>query len=241
MEKKFAGRVEIQIHNDSKGSVFNREITALTGTWLETEFAKVTSRENYFRVVMAMDLAKRWNLGNDTQSAVDKLGTMIEASVKRSTEMIVIEAYSPNQQEAADLANTVAEAYKNHRIEIEKGTLENAVTMLQNELDSQEKKVDEKRAAMLALMKKYDIIDLGGLLPRFGGFSESVDNGKSEIYKQTMQQLAAYEGEVGKLKAQLQALSNIQDEDQLREEAPPYGARWANPQSLPPQIPRGKA
>lgn len=203
--KKRVGRVTIQIHHDSQFTVFNEDATAPTGNWLETESAKITSRENFIRVVHAMDLTQRWSLGNDIQSAVDKLGTMVKAkaNLQHDTKFIVIEAYSPSPQEAADIANAVAKAYEDHRKEIYKINRDSALATLENELENQTKKVEEKRIIFINIMKQYAIIEAGRGPLMFNGLTGSVANGD----------------DVGKLKAQLKALTEIKDDERLIEQA----------------------
>ena len=199
LEKKHVGRVKLQVHHDSKDGVFSKEMGGMSNTWLETEFKIITSRETYNRVVRTKGLAKRWNLGNDENAAVDKLSRMVETNEERGTDLIAIEVYSPKAEEAAELANAVAEAYEERRKDYEKGRSENAVNMLQMELDSQEKKVEEKRVNMLTLMKKYNIIDFGGIHSIFNGMTGNVDNGEDISYKQMAARMAEYDQEVGKL------------------------------------------
>ena len=219
LEKKHVGRVKLQVHHDSKDAVFGKDMGGMSNTWLETEFKIITSRETYNRVVRTKGLAKRWNLGNDENAAVDKLSRMVETNEERGTDLIAIEVYSPKAEEAAELANAVAEAYEERRKDYEKGRSENAVNMLQMELDSQEKKVEEKRVNMLTLMKKYNIIDFGGIHSMFNSMTGTVDNGEDISYKQMASRMAEYEQEVGKLKSQLKALRDIEDQDELIEQA----------------------
>ncbi len=217
LEKKHVGRVKMQVHHDAVKSVFDRDGAGVSSTWLETEFKIITARETLLHVVRTKGLAKRWNLGNDDNAAVDKLTRMVETAEDRGTDLIAIEVYSPKMDEAAELANAVAEAYEERRKDYEKGRSEGAVNMLQMELDSQEKKVEEKRVAMLTLMKKYGIVDFNEAHGAFGALGGGVRDGKETTYISQQARMAEYESEVGKLKAQLKALSDIEDQDQLIE------------------------
>lgn len=219
LEKKYKGTVKIQIHRDLSKNIFERDNAGMSSTWLETEFSNITARESLIRVVQKLNLVKRWNLGNEEQAAVGKLKQMIETNEERGTDIIAIDCYSPRPEEAAELANAVAEAYEERRKGYEKGRSEDAVNMLQSELDSQENKVEAKRVRMLDIMKKYDIIDFSGVHGVFNSLSGSVDNGSDVTFKQARARMAEYEEEVGKLESQLNALKGISDQDELIEQA----------------------
>ncbi len=217
LDKKYVGRVKLQVHHDSSKQIFEREYGGPTQTFLETEFKKITARETLMRVVRSMNLAKVWNLDNE-QQAVDKLTRMVEPAEERGTEIIAIEVYSTKPKEAADLANAVADAYEERRKEQEKKRNEDAVNMLQMELESQERKVEEKRIAMLNIMKKYDIVDLSGIAGVFHSLTGNVDNGQTEDYKSMVLSTTKMEQEVATMEAQLNVLKKLEG-DQLIEQA----------------------
>ena len=219
LEKKHIGRVKLQVHHDSQsGPVFNRNSTGLSGQWLETEFKIITARETLLHVVRTLQLTKKWNLGNDENTAVTKLSGMVETSEERGTDMIAIEVYSPKADEAAELANAVADAYEDRRKEYEKHRSEDAINMLAMELDSQEKKVDAKRVDMLGIQKKYGIMDFGGM-HGFLGMESTVDDGQEGTIKMARQRSSDYKSQVQKLELQLNALLEIKDQDKLIEQA----------------------
>ncbi len=223
LEKKHVGRVKLQVHTKSMDGVFNKDFGGTSATWLETEFKIITSRETLLHVVRGKALAKRWNLGNDDNAAVDRLSRMVETNEERGTDLITIEVYSPKMDEAAELANAVSDAYEERRKEYEKSKSEGAVNMLQSELDNQDKKVEEKRVAMLTIMKKYGIIDFNDASGAFHALTGGVRNGMETTYIGQQATMAQYENEVGKLKAQLKALGEVADQDQLIEIAASMG------------------
>lgn len=224
LEKKHVGRVKLQVHNESRNGLFERGGGGQSSTWLETEFKIITSRENFMNVVHTKGLTKRWNLGNDDNAAVDKLARMVETSEERGTDLIAIEVFSPRMEEAAELANSIADSYEERRIDYDKNKMEKAVNVLQGELDHQEKNVEDKRVAMLQIMKKYNIVDFSGVHGGFGNmFGSTVDDGTSESFKGQKAGMVSFENEVNKTEAQLNALREIKDQDELIEIASGMG------------------
>ncbi len=210
-ETQYAGRVKFQVHRNAAKNV----TSGWSATGLETEKAIITARETLLRVVRNKGLAARWKL--DEYEASEKLGRMVDTSVERGTDLITIEVTSPNRAEAAELANAVGEAYEERRKEYEKGRSEGAIAMLQNELEAQDKKVEEKRIAMLTLMKKHGIIDFSDASGAFHAVSGGVRNGGETTYASQQANTANYESQLAKLKAQLKALESAANQDQLIE------------------------
>lgn len=219
LEKKHIGRVRLQVQQASQGStVFNRNQMGSSGQWLETEFKIITARETMLRVVRKLGLAKKWNLGTDENTAIAKLTGMVETSEERGTDIISIEVYSPKPDEAAELANAVADAYEDRRKETEKGRSESAINMLAMELDDQRKQVDSKRIEMIRLMKQFGIIDFSGM-SGWVGAENNVSNSDQPTYIQARQHQEDFRREVTNLELQLNALLAIKDRDRLIEYA----------------------
>ena len=218
LEKKHIGRVRIQVQHDSQGTVFNKNYVGGSGNWLETEFKIITARETMLRVVRKLGLAKKWNLGTDENTTIAKLTGMVETSEERGTDIIAIEVYSPKPDEAAELANAVADAYEERRKETEKGRSESAINMLAMELDDQRKQVDSKRIEMIRIMKQYNIIDFSGMSGWIGA-ENSVANPDQGTYTSARQHQEDFRREVSNLELQLNALLAIKEQDRLIEYA----------------------
>jgi capsular exopolysaccharide synthesis family protein len=223
LEKKRVGKVKIQVHHNASKQVFERDFMGQSSTWLETEFSIITSRETLRQVVKSQNLVKAWNLGDPENqvainSAIDKLSRMVEPNEERGTELISIEVYSPDKYEAANIANAVADAYEERRKEYERHRNREAVDMLQMELDNQEKKVDTQRRAMLTIMEKYGIIDLGALAGNWQGLTSHVVDGSDQDYVNMVMNTTKAQQEVTGLEAQLRTLKDLEG-DQLIEQA----------------------
>ncbi len=210
-EKIHVARVQLQLLPLGGAAVFAKGLAQKNANWVDTECHIITSRETLLHVVREKALAKRWDLGNDDNAAADKLAKMVEVSREPNTDLVTIEVYTGLMDVAAELANAVADAYEERAKEFEKGRAEAAVNMLQAELDNQEKKVEEKRVAMLTIMKKYGIIDFAATKGRFEDGSTGIQNGAEEGLRTNKALLAAYDQEVTKLGAMSKVLGEIKD------------------------------
>jgi uncharacterized protein involved in exopolysaccharide biosynthesis len=214
-EKFYSGRVQLQLIPSGGGGVFSKALREKSTNWVETECKIMTSRETLLHVVRAKALAKRWSLGNDDNAAVDKLAKGVEVRREPNTEIVTIEVCDGLMDVAAELANAVADAYEERAKEYEKGRAEVAVYMLQAILDSQEKKVEEKRVSMLVIMKKYGIIDFASVKGTYQDANEGVQDGKEDGLRSIKNRLAEYDQEVNKLKSLSKVLGAITDRAQF--------------------------
>src|SRR5690606_6627320 len=78
----------------------------------------------------------------------------------RATSIIEITVYSPSAQEAAELANKVAEVYRQHRLEKGKSQVGNAIDTLKGQFEEQDKKVADIQAEVDRLRRELNISDL---------------------------------------------------------------------------------
>jgi capsular exopolysaccharide synthesis family protein len=208
LEKKHRGRVTMQVQSNAKDTPFGHGQSYTSGAWLETEFKIITSRETLIRVVRSLGLTKRQGWPQDENQAVDKLMFMVEPHEERGTELIAIEVYSPSPQEAAMLANAVADAYEGRRKDQMSEKAEKALDTLDKEIEDIEQSVDEKRVRMLGIAKKYNILDNGGL----GSWMGKVDDPSQELYGKSLMDAADLEREINTKITTLNKIKELQHE-----------------------------
>lgn len=215
-EKLHRSRVQIQFMPVDSGPLFAKSSSTTNPRWTDTEYEILKSRETLMHVVRQKGLSRRWNFGNDDNGAADALAKKVEIHHEAGSDMVTIEIYSSKMEEAAELANAIADAYEERTKDWIKGRNEGAINMLQMEIDSQEKKTEEKRVAMLTIMKKYAIVDFP-TETKTGANDAPVENGDRQVFLNQKTRVAEYEAEALKLEAQLKALRAEQDQDQLLE------------------------
>ncbi|MFN0129946.1 MAG: polysaccharide biosynthesis tyrosine autokinase [Verrucomicrobiales bacterium] len=219
MPKKFPGRVLMEIERSSgvTGGDFYDPVSgakAMLGgmTFLPTEFKIITSKETLSQVVKKRNLVERWKVAS-LDEAYTKLERMVDASEERGTDLIKIVVLSTDKEEAAELANDVAEAYTNRRKEIESERVQLAFQTLSHTRKGQEQEVERARNKMLELVQELGIVDLEASSPwMFTRGSEST-GGKEGLYMQAQQMALQRRDDVNNFKGQLDSIKDKEGEE----------------------------
>jgi len=161
LDKKFAGRTKFQILQSSAPTVFgfsegDRRNT-MSGNWLETEFKTMTARETLLKVVKRLNLEQNWSMGPEEAAA--RLERMIETEQERGTEIVTVTAWSTKNDEAAQIAKAVREAYEERRKDSEEERFRRLTQTTESEINKQVAVVDKARLDMNALQKQHNIVD----------------------------------------------------------------------------------
>ncbi|MFM8471332.1 MAG: GumC family protein [Limisphaerales bacterium] len=86
-----------------------------------TQFEIIQSKKVLYKVIDDLKLVQRWNqkyrLGESRAKAFLILSKLIDPRNVRSTSIIEVNVYSKDKEEAAEIANKIAEVYKAHRDE----------------------------------------------------------------------------------------------------------------------------
>ena len=80
----------------------------------ETQAAIITSEQALFDVVDSLVLVQRWKDVNTRSEAYEKLATMIDVTPVPDTSLLDIEVYGEDPEEAAQIANSVAESVRKY-------------------------------------------------------------------------------------------------------------------------------
>ena len=213
LDKKYVGRTSLQVHQVAQTTVFENGNDGsrlnMGANFLETQFKIITSRETLLQVVNKKNLKARWEMTED--DAVSKLSRMIETEEERGTEIISIEVYSTQWDEAAELANAVREAYEDRRNKTEKDRVEGLVGALGLKLKAQTTDVEEARAEMMQIMTQFGIVDV-----QFGnttrGSIGSMGSTDDEV-RTSSQNVLEMQTKVATLKANLENLQKLTGEN----------------------------
>ena len=221
MPREYLGRVRLQIQPYSTDyEVFRDNSTRqlLTPTFIQTQFQIITSKQTLYKVIEELQLVKKWE---DAKSPADAYGMLldkIETEEVRGTDLIDIELYHTDPQEAADLANAIGKAYQNRRTETETFRSSNALDMLNAQETLQEQKVEDARQRMIELMEKFDIVDLGTGMPSWANVSDTTETGSKQLVMQSRMSTLEAQQEISSIQTHIDTLSNLEG-DRLIEEA----------------------
>lgn len=134
--------------------------------FIQTEFNVIQSEVILDKVIEKLDLNKRWaqKLGSsvpfkttDTRAALQH---NIDLRPERNTSLIDISVYSDDKQEAADIANTIAQVYKEYRQDLRNELTLNGVKAFEKEMDEQDRKIKDQEEKVDKLRKDLNITDL---------------------------------------------------------------------------------
>ena len=181
MPKEYLGRVTLQIKRDAKEGKLDpmpAKHYEPYQVFMQTQFAIIESKENLDRVVKEMDLVSRWNVSSSFE-AYNRLVRKLRARDLKGTDLIEIEVFDPDPQLAADLANQIADSYKNRRGKLDRDQMQKGIEELEVQARSQEELMEIARAEMFRLEKESGLIELG--LNRWNR-TDSPDDGGAKIY-----------------------------------------------------------
>jgi len=161
MPKQYASSVTMQIRENAKAlEVFsNGSGDRSDPRFLTTQFEIIQRKEILYPVIEALDLEKKWGLGNKEQTYF-KLKRMIDVRELRNTELISITVYDTDSKEAAQIANRIADGYVERRTSEQNATLSGGLTQLQEEVSKQRRRVEDLRVNRDRIREQLGIQDM---------------------------------------------------------------------------------
>ena len=157
--REYLGRVRLQIQPVS--NVHDVHHRTLSPEIVQTQLQNVTSKRTLSMVVDELQLVRRWNDAKTPSDAYKLLLEKIETEEVKGTDLIDIEVYHTDPDEAAELANAVANAYLQWRSDDE-DSLRVATLELMNENEKlQAQKMEDARQRMLELKQRIELAENG--------------------------------------------------------------------------------
>lgn len=145
--------------------------------FITTQFEIIQSKAILYKVIEKLDLNTKWarRLGLDSLRT-DETFLLLKRSLKlsqtRNTSIIEITVSIPgeeNKAEAAEIANAIAEAYRDYRIERRLETTQSGLKALQEELKRAEKDVEQKQKEVERLRQELDVAEIDPMTGRSSG------------------------------------------------------------------------
>jgi polysaccharide biosynthesis transport protein len=215
---KYASTVKISIDKDATDVSGIGEIRAVGGYdpyWMQTEYEKIQSKTVLYPVLTELSLAKKW--GEKFKEgelplnyAYLHLKRNLTVNQSRNTSLIEITAESDDYDEAALIANKVAEAYKNFRMGIWEDRATNGLKILLSELELQNKKIAAAQAKLDELRKDLGISDVDP------GASQVVRSFDAEIISKLEGERIQAQGELARIDSLYRSLTNCSRAEQKR-------------------------
>jgi capsular exopolysaccharide synthesis family protein len=164
----YASTSEIEIKPDGP------DITDMTGQvvpatydpyFLQTELTLLEGPTVLGKVVEQLDLNNKWGAkygvgAFKTSETVEFLKNMIGLSPVRNTTLVDITVYSGDKNEAATLANAIAKAYHDYRLEQHTVTTAGGIKVLEEKYQAEEQQIQEMQTKVETLRKQFNIVDV---------------------------------------------------------------------------------
>jgi len=131
--------------------------------FIQTEFETIRSEVVLGKVIEALDLNRVWGIKYNNKQLLKTTDTLeilrrrLDLRPVRNTMFIEIGVYSEKAEEAARIANEVAVAYKQHRLEQFQSATMGGINALETRFNEHRDKVVEMRKQLEVLKKKLEI------------------------------------------------------------------------------------
>ena len=168
LPESFSSTARIKIERDQSdvsGMAERGGVAGYDPYFIQTEFELIQSEAILGKVIDDLDLNKEWGkkyANGDrlkTQETIALLKMRIDLRPVRNTSLIEIRVFSEKADEAAKIANAIAEAYKAHRLEQRKYLSNNGIKALEERFAQQEEKVKKAQQYVDDLRVKLNISD----------------------------------------------------------------------------------
>ena len=215
LPKQYQSAVTMQVKQNETFRVFGdgAGVGGSDARFLSTQFQIMQRKEMLYPVIEALALEQRWN---EKRGIVGKeqvyfaLRRAIDVREVRNTELIEISALSTDRNEAAEIANRIAEEYVRKRIEEQSKWVSRSLSQLKEEVDKQNAKVEELRAYAEKLRRENNIQDLN---------PDNVEDSTlvaSQVLSSVENQVSTERLRVSSLRARFEQVSKLTDDQIMR-------------------------
>lgn len=215
MPRKFESTVTIEVReNDRVIDVFGRnERSGFDPRFVTTQFEIIQRKEILGPVIEKLGLEKTWRdrYGYTGQQVYEKLMSMVGVKELRNTQLIQISVLSTDKKEAADIANAIAEEYKNKRINEEQTVTSKSLDRLRSEVDKEAAKVETLRKEVSRIRIEDGIIDLN---PE--GTEENLPQLPERVLTVQEEQVGSEQLKAVQARAKYEEISKLTDEQIMR-------------------------
>jgi len=168
LPREYLSKVTIEVKPDETGmKIFTQEtgLRTMTANRLApTQFQILMSKEVLYPVVDSLNLTEKWARDGrplpKEQAYYYLLRKMKESREIRNTDMIEVLVYSTNPQEAADIANSVAQSYQDKRRQDQMDYLTKSLSEVEAEVVKKRRAVELAQEEMQKIAAEEGIVDL---------------------------------------------------------------------------------
>ncbi|MDF7808522.1 polysaccharide biosynthesis tyrosine autokinase [Pontiellaceae bacterium B12219] len=185
--------------------------TSYNPYFLRTQFEILTSKPILYEVVNRLDLQQEWGKGGEKlprEVALKILQNSVDVFQQRDTSLIVISVKQDNPEVAADIANELAEVYRDSRLDLAIKNARGAIDKIDEALKEQLTRVEIAEEKVQTIRAEQDIAVIGS--------EGSVDVSDIRIQQLEGDRLMAQKEMVEK-EGLLQILEDLDDKDLIEQ------------------------
>src|SRR6266496_3714339 len=133
--------------------------------WVQTEFEKIQSKSILYPVISNLDLNHKWGEKFKegelrTDITYKLLKRAVDVTQSRNTTLIEIKVFSDDANEAADIANKIAEVYRESRLATWQERASKGLLALQSELANHTEAITNLQREVDDLKERFGISDV---------------------------------------------------------------------------------
>ena len=169
LPKIFMASTTIRVREDAMDiEVFDRQMnTGFNPFFLKTEYEVIQSRTILSSVLDRLNLQQRWSARDENSTGLIPRNicmAILERSVRvnqyRDTSMIEIQVYRDDPDEAMQIANEIADVYRDYRQSSKRGEIRSSIQALENELLKQQQKVNDAEEELERIRAEQGVLVL---------------------------------------------------------------------------------
>ena len=179
----------------------------------QTQFQIITRKGVLYPVIDRLDLQKKWGSNGEPlpkEIADKRLLGMISLQEIRNTNLIQIDVYSTDPQEAALLANTIADVYMEQRIAEQQSIVSKGLDQMLDDVKKQEDAVSQAYREASRLRTESNIVDPN---------PDSLDNSgrvEDSSVMSNQEKVNDIKSQVATLQSRVAQLDRLKSEDLMR-------------------------
>ena len=180
LPRQYLSKVTMEVKPDNSGplkGIFNAGgRSGMDPQFVSTQFNVLQKTEILYQVIDNLKLGEAWSVEGrqlPPQSVYARLLSMLVLREVRNTGLIEVGVYSTDNQEAANIANTIAVVYQQKRLSDLQKNLDKGLEQLKDEVEKQRKRSEEDAIEMAKIRERDGVIDPN---PNdYGGMISGVD------------------------------------------------------------------
>jgi succinoglycan biosynthesis transport protein ExoP len=206
----FASSARIRVSEDAPSispfAVQQSGYSSYNPYFLKTQFEVLTSKPLLYEVINRLNLQQEWGSDGETLPRDVALAIMqnsVSVFQQRDTSLIVISVKRDDPDEAADIANLLAEVYRDSRLDFANKETRGAIDNIEIAVKEQAQRVVDAEQQVQEIREQFGLAIVGG---------EGIDISEMQMQQLEADRMAAQQAMMEK-EGILNILENLEDQD----------------------------